>query len=418
MSPRSATLALVAAASAFTGCAEPDDGIGAFERALDSIFATVSASDGDLSVKHAGQGVWEPGGIASPLYGGDWLRTGRGAWAHVELVGGGALDIEEEAVVVLEPLARVERSRPDTPESAPLVTIESGSVRATLSDRGGQERPLWVRTAGGEPVRVDRRPEAGAADVRIASVNGQPEVSVAQGEVKISRGTEQQLIAPGGGAALAAEALTPLTMPSRPVLRTPTAEARLQAGTVVLGWQASEGAASWRVQVAKDSSFRTVELSALVAEPQLELDAQPGVHHWRAAARDASGRQSPWSLPRRLFAEREKPSEALLSPAPGAAFGFTDGPPRVGLKWAARASTRAYRVVVAKDPELTNPVVSEITSDNELRVDTLPPGEYYWGVFAMGAGPEPVFLAPRKLVVKKVSGNSVVAPKRIGEWGK
>jgi hypothetical protein len=119
-----------------------------------------------------------------------------------------------------------------------------------------------------------------------------------------------------------------------------------------------------------------------------------------------------------VFSEREAPSEGLLEPAAGASFGHAGAPPRVAFKWKPRPGARAYRLVVARGTDLTaNPVVSEVTAEAELRVDTLGPGDYFWGVYVQGGGLEPLFLTPRKLAVKKVSGGRVVAPKRIRKWG-
>ena len=47
-------------------------------------------------------------------------------------------------------------------------------------------------------------------------------------------------------------------------------------------------------------------------------------------------------------------------------------------------------------------VVSQTTQEQKLDVKTLTPGEYRWGVYIDGKVPRPLFLKPRKLVVKNV----------------
>lgn len=417
-SPLRARALLALAALAAAGCAEPDDGYPGFERALEALLATVATSSGDLTVKHAAQGVWEPCGTAAPLFPGDWLRTGKGASAHVEFVGGGALDLEEEAVVVIEALKPIERTRPDSPDSAPLVAVQSGSIRSTLSDRKGGARPLLLRAADGAETRLDRRTEAGPAELRVASVKGETELAVAQGEVSVASGGTAEVVVSGSGAAVGRGGVRKLAMPARPAWRSPGPDARVKAGDVALAWAAGDASASFRLQASRDATFRQVESARDVDQPEATLALAPGVHHLRVAARDPSGRQGPWSAPRRVYAEREAPVDALLEPAPGAAFGYADGPPRIALKWSPREGARAYRVVVSKTADLSGAaVVSEVTAESALRVDSLSPGEYFWGVYVQGAGLEPIFLAPRQLTVKKVSGSAIVAPKRIQKWG-
>lgn len=397
-------------------CAEPDPGFPDFERALEGVLATVAGSSGDLSVKHAGEGVWEPASTAAVLYPGDWLRTGRGAGAHVEFLSGGALDLEEEAVVVIEALKPLERTRPDAPASAPLVAVQSGAIRSTLSDRAGRQRPLVVRTADGAEARLERRGD-GPAELKVASVEGETELSVAEGEVELSAEGKAERLEAGGALSVGKKGARKLSLPRRPGLLAPGADARVQAGAVTLRWQPGDGATLFRVQVAKDSVFRGVWQTQDLEATELSLEAPVGVHHWRVAARDASGRQGPWSAARRLFCEKEAPRDWLLAPAPGASFGHADAPPSIAFQWAPREGARAYRLVVSRSADLAAPVVSEVTGEGELRVSTLGPGEYFWGVYLQGAGLEPLFLTPRKLSVKKVSGARVVAPKRIRKWG-
>jgi len=173
---------------------------------------------------------------------------------------------------------------------------------------------------------------------------------------------------------------------------------------------------AWRRQQAYAALLSHIARTDELTSPLVEFDAAVGTWWWRVAARDERGRQSRWAV-RRVFIEKERPADLLRAPDDGASFGFLDGPPRIAFQWAPKGDARTWRLVISRQRDLlANPVVSELVNEPSARVDSLQPGDYFWGVFAQGAELEPVFIAPRRLVVKKVKG-AVVAPKRIRKWG-
>ena len=77
---------------------------------------------------------------------------------------------------------------------------------------------------------------------------------------------------------------------------------------------------------------------------------------------------------------------------------------------------RSYRLMVTSGRDFSGPaVVSEVTTSDNLVVDTLEPGLYRWGVWTVDDAPQPLFLAPRSLKIKKVAG--LRAPRVITKWG-
>jgi hypothetical protein len=264
-----------------------------------------------------------------------------------------------------------------------------------------------------------RQPETGPADLRVSAVEGATEVAVTQGEVRIAAAGKEERVAQGSAAALSQQGFRRVSLLKAPTLEAPRAEARVRVGEVALTWAASPEAVRYRVQVAASATFRSLALDTEATETSATFSAQrPGAVWWRVAARDESGRQSPFSAPRRLFFEREPPTDALLEPPAGASYGFGDAPPRITFTWAPRTGARAYRLMIARSADLhASPVVSEVVEQPSLQIDRLQPGVWYWGVFVQGQEPEPLFLEARRLTVKKVRGSALVAPKRIRKWG-
>ena len=419
-----ATLRLLGSACALAAasCAAPDDGYPAFERALKALLATVADSSGDLQVKHQAQGFWEPAGPASCLFPGDWLKTGKGSSARLEFRGGGALELDEDAVLVVEALRPVEKKEPGLPDSIPLVAVEAGSVRSSLADRKGAARPLYVRTAEGTEARLEGRAEAGPTELRVARVGAATEVVVNLGEVRLASGGREESVAAGAAATVGKSGIRKVALLPAPAPSEPAAEARVvfAVGTpLALTWAPVPEAAGYRVRVAPDPGLRRPAVAKDVGEPRLEVELpRLGAWWWRVWARDANGRLGASSAPRRFFLVDKMPEEALSEPPDGAAYGFADQAPRITFSWRAHEGASAYRLVIATSPDLeTGVAVSEVTGETFLQVGTLQPGEYHWGAFVQGASQEPLFIRPRRLTVKKVKGSAVTAPNRIKRWG-
>lgn len=417
MSRRAAALGLVGLVIA--GCGAVDDGLSRVEAALASILATVARSSGDLQVKHAAQGAWEPAGIATVLSPGDWLKTGRGASASVEFLPGGAIELDEEAVVVIEALAPLEKGDDaELPDAVPLLAVQTGSLRSSLSGQRGESRPLLVRTKDGAQARLDRKRGSDGVEARVAAVAGQTEVAVVSGEISLRAGGGEAVVGSGSVATLREGRPTTAALLRSPGLEAPADNLRLQAGAVTFRWQPVEGASRYRLQLSKDATFARPTLARELEASTVEVELPVGTTWWRVAARDERGRDSRWAGPRRVFLLREPPREALLAPDDGALFGFADAAPRIAFAWRPEEGARAYRLVIGRTRDvLASAVVSEIVGEASARVETLQPGEYFWGAFLQGAEPAPLFSSPRRLVVKKVKGSAVIAPKRIRRWG-
>lgn len=403
-------------------CGETDPDFAAVEKSLASILAAVSGTSGDVQVKRATQGVWEPATTATAVYPGDWLRTGRGAWARLDFLNGSAIEMDEEAVLVVEALEPLDGGGPDLPASAPLVAIESGSIRSSLTDRTGKARPLFLRTADGARARVERKAEAGPAELRVARVDDTTEVSVSRGEVRLATANHEEVVPMGAGASLGKQGPKKVTLLAPPQLDSPAPEARLlfvKGTPVPLVWQSVEGATLYRAQVANDATFRRIafarDLNGSTVDSPLE---RAGAYWWRVAARDGRGRQSLFGPARRFFLEKEAPVESLLEPKDKSAWGYGSAPPRIAFSWRPREGVKAYRLVIGKTADLSSSVItSEVVGAPAAQVDSLVPGEYFWGVFVQGASLEPLFLAPRRFTVKKVAGSNLVVPKKIRKWG-
>jgi hypothetical protein len=190
---------------------------------------------------------------------------------------------------------------------------------------------------------------------------------------------------------------------------------------VRLAWKPLAGAVGYRVQVASDLAFQSVQQAAEVTGTDFAFAPKaPGVAVWRVAAKDAAGRYGEYGFARRLFAEKDAPRDLLVGPEDGAVLRFVDAPPPIAFSWESAGAARRYRLVVASGPNLLEQkVMASATQDQRVELEGLGAGSYYWGVFVDDAKtPEPIFVKPRRLTLLKAEKPKVKVPRSISEWGK
>ncbi|MDB5035986.1 MAG: hypothetical protein JWQ98_3227 [Chlorobi bacterium] len=145
----------------------------------------------------------------------------------------------------------------------------------------------------------------------------------------------------------------------------------------ILRWNAVPGAAAYRLQVAKDSSFTRLVLddsSITTASMRVSGLLLGAFYHWRvmplypAEAGRWSDSWSFWTAPRTV---------ALIFPEDGARH----VPLATELQWVVIPGSLTYRVQVAADPAFTLPIVNQLVTEPRAR-----PGifdsttTYYWRV--------------------------------------
>lgn len=278
----------------------------AVEQALSAIIATCGSAQGELKVKRKGQAYWEPIALGGILRAGDWLRTGGRASARVEFVKGGSLSLEENAVVIIDAPATAAAV-------AARVSVESGVVRGVLGapPQGGAIAPLGifaadgseatlVAAAGGEPVKY-RLTRSGRAITEIA---------VAQGEATLTVGASERVLAAGRAAELAGGVASEVVkLIAFPRSLAPRIDARVHCRPdlhVKLSWRPVAQATGYRVQIARDLSFREVA-QAVDTDKTEHLFVPPGdgTYAWRVAAKDAASRFGEYGFARRIFCVKE-----------------------------------------------------------------------------------------------------------------
>lgn len=419
-------LVALAAALAALACGEDDSNRSATLHSLDEIIATCSATSGPVEVKRRGEGFWGNAVVGSVFRPGDWLRAGAGAYARVEFLGSGALEMDENATIILD-----QQEAPAAPDGgAPagkmaLVAVESGAVRGLMQAAGGgAPRALGFATADGQRGQLEANEGQGPVEFSLTRRDKKTEVAVSSGEATLAFSGERRTLKEGIAEELDLGHLTEVVLLKPPALAAPRPEVRLlyaPGKPVPLRWEAVEGASGYRVQVARDAAFRSVVETREVERNDFGfVPREPTGYSWRIATRDQAGRLGTYSTGRRLHLESSAPSEHLIEPEPGSAYGYAGEPIRIAFRWRAEPGIPQYKVVIARSPELERErVATESSRTDHAEVGGLTPGSYYWGVFAVESDGDtrPLHLTARPLLVKRVSASTLRVTKKVRPWG-
>ena len=228
--------------------------------------------------------------------------------------------------------------------------------------------------AGAAAVYLEQNPTATPAAVQTAIVNqATPDVIVA-----LPEGTPNRLL-------YAVFGTRPPSLPEVPTLAFPAGGATGVPLAGPVGWNASIGAETYRVQVATSSSFTTLKFDQSgVGATSATLTGLSGntTYYWRVNATSSAG-TSAWSAVRSFTTEPAVPPPAplLASPANGA-VNVAQTP---GLIWGASGNATSWRVQVSTSSKFTPLVVDQRNLAQPWYIVSLNKNTtYYWRVNATG----------------------------------
>ena len=396
-------------------------------QALAAIVATAAAVSGDVQVRRPGQLAWELVAPGSVFRVDDEVKTGPLSTVRIEFLAGGGLEMEQEAVIVIDVAPPAKPAAPgDAAAGESRVAVKEGVVRGFLPEAvaGAEGLGIVISTGDGSQVRIASTAGEKAATFRLSKQERGTELAVLQGTASV-RGASGETALTAGHLALAAggELGEVAELMDFPPSLEPGIDARFQLvpGLAIrLAWKEVPGVTGYRVQVARDLSFHDVELAKDVAGTEVTfVPRAAGMHVWRVASRDGNRRFGEYGFARRMYCEAEAPRDLLVGPADGTVLKYVDAPPEVLFSWESAGEARSYRVVLATGPDLLDhPVASTVVPGQRVAMSIDHPGDYWWGVY-VDSGPDahPIFARPRRLSVRKVAKPRVDVPRSISRWG-
>ncbi|MFI5253673.1 MAG: fibronectin type III domain-containing protein [Bacteroidota bacterium] len=175
--------------------------------------------------------------------------------------------------------------------------------------------------------------------------------------------------------------------PPPPVLASPVNSSLNQSASLTLSWNSSNGAATYRCQVATDSLFNAIILndSTISSTSRQVSGLSNGTkYYWRVNAKNSGGTSSfspAWNF---MTIPSPPPTPVLATPATGSA----NQPTTIVLSWKAAQRAATYRIQVDTDSLFNSVVLDDSTvSTTSRQVSGLANAtKYYWRVNATNAG--------------------------------
>lgn len=249
--------------------------------------------EGDVQYQKAGA-EWRPADARTPLYNGDWVKTGSNASAELIFSNGSLYTVGPGAL--LEIYSAV---NPQTSRRSNTVQMQVGSVEINTTDDAST-----VRTPGTQVVVAsDSTTQVGVAEndrsTRVLALKGSATVSPASGGAALELGAGEQLRADREGALESREAFLP-----PPALQAPADNLILRSGTtprVEFAWSEVPGASGYQLQVARSRLFAAPEIDARRRENSAAAEvSREGLFYWRVATVADDGTPGPYSPFRRF----------------------------------------------------------------------------------------------------------------------
>lgn len=259
------------------------------QKESDAQFLTV---EGQVQYQKAG-GDWKTAEVRTPLFNGDWVKTGGSSSAELMFSNGSLYTIGPSALLEIYAL-----NSPGSAEKQNSVKMQIGSIEINT-----HEDISTVRTSGAQVVVDSKSTTQVGVDeenrTEVVSLRGSTSVSSISGGEAVRLAAGQQIAGSQTGELSEVTAVLP-----PPALQAPADNQVFQSTPnlrVSLDWADEKRATSYQLQVSRSRLFTTFEINATRKESRAVAQvSSEGLFYWRVASIDARGKIGPFSSSRRF----------------------------------------------------------------------------------------------------------------------
>ena len=263
---------------------------GGADRENDAQFLTV---EGDVQYQKSSSSDWKRADARTPLFNGDWVKTGDNASAELIFSNGSLYTIGANAL--LEIYAAI---NPATAKKTNAVQMQVGSVEvATTDDVSSVRTPgsnVTVETESTTQVGVDKEKATS-----VVATKGTASVVSTGGGEPVKLGAGQKVSANPQGAL---SGVKKLVLP--PALVTPSDNQVFQItndSRIEFTWEAVPGATGYQLEVSRSRLFSTKEINSRREKTSaIARVTSEGSFYWRVASIGPDGDTGPFSQFRRF----------------------------------------------------------------------------------------------------------------------
>ena len=260
------------------------------DRENDAQFLTV---EGDVRFQKGGSGDFKPAEPRTPLFNGDWVKTGERASAELIFANGSLYTIGSNAL--LEIYSQV---APGSTKKTNEVKMQVGSVEvATTDDQSSVRTPgsrVVVDSESSTQVGVDRNQQTA-----VIATKGTASVTSSAGGDAVKLNSGEKVNATAGGQV---SNIKKLTMP--PAILAPADNQVFQMTgdlRVQFAWDKEPAASAYVLQVSRSRLFSTLEINSRRQSSTANAKVtSEGAFYWRVASVGQDGDVGPFSPFRRF----------------------------------------------------------------------------------------------------------------------
>ena len=263
---------------------------GSADRENDAQFLTV---EGDVQFQKSSTSDWKKADARTPLFNGDWVKTGDNASAELIFSNGSLYTISSNAL--LEIYAAM---NPATNKKNNAVQMKVGAVEVATTDDAST-----VRTPGSQIVVDSESTTQVGVDkdsaTAVVGMRGTASVTSTAGGDPVKLGSGEKVTATPQGS------LSPVKkLAAAPALLSPADNQVFQVtpdSKVDFSWSPQAGATAYQLEVSRSRLFSTLEINSkrqkTAASARVTAD---GTFYWRVASVGPDGDVGPFSQFRRL----------------------------------------------------------------------------------------------------------------------
>jgi hypothetical protein len=257
----------------------------------DAQFLTV---EGEVQYQKSSTNDWKKADARTPLFNGDWVKTGSAASAELMFANGSLYTIGPSALLEI-----YSAMNPSTNKKQNTVQMQVGSVEiATTGDVSTVKTPgsqIVVDSESTTQVGVDKN----AKNTDVIAIKGSASITASTGgpAVKIASGERISATKDGGLSSVRKAALPPaLLSPSDNQVFQLTGDSKIGFAWTPLG-----GVSQYQLQVSRSRLFAALEINARRNKPAATAKVtSEGAFYWRAASVSPDGELGPFSQFRRF----------------------------------------------------------------------------------------------------------------------
>jgi len=338
--------------------------------------------------KYGAQVVWEDVKQHTPVYNYDSIRTADMSEAVIRLKDGTEIALAENSLIT------VVMSEEDV-----KIDFARGAIKANREEGGKTAGKLDI-TSGGARVLLGK----GSANL-YKDADSALNLTLNRGSAVIASGDKRNTIDANQKAVVADDGVRvyklnlKLSAPEHNAyLFSKGAQTRLD-----FSWEPVKGAGNIFLEIARDNSFQEIRMRRAAPGTAASLPLPEGVYYWRLKAQNQATGKVDFSEVRRFSIVRDTPLR-LVSPHQGALVRYSSRLPIIAFKWERSEIESLYELTIARDAEMKNEVRSARLPENELSVDDLPAGSYFWRVrrtIRVGGREHEIASAVRRFTVEK-----------------